>query len=456
MNKPLFNDFEEVSAKAWKLKIQFDLKGADYNDTLVWESREGIHVKPFYHKDHQNNITSYFPNNENSWQIGQEIYVNHIDKSLNNSIDYVERGADVLNYKIPNENIELYNILNSKDLNASNYLCDFEFLSSIYINKLVGALNISKTYLNLDILGNLARTGNWYKSLKEDHNILEDVLSNHSEKFAGILSVDMGLYQNAGANSVQQLAYGLAHVNEYLNHFKTIGKSILFKVSIGSNYFFEIAKLRALRKLWSALISEYDLDCKLIISAQPSKRNKTIYDYNSNMLRTTTECMSAVLGGADIVTNLSYDTLFRKHNEFGSRLSRNQLLILKHESYFDKISNPSEGSYYIEDLTEKLGQKSLQLFKEVENNGGFFKHLKEGVIQRKAKESANQEQEEFNNSTEILIGTNKYANESDRMKNELQLYPFVKTKPRKTLIEPIIEKRLSENIEKERLDLEQS
>jgi methylmalonyl-CoA mutase len=164
--------------------------------------------------------------------------------------------------------------------------------------------------------------------------------------------------------------------------------------------------------------------------------------------------MSAILGGADAISNLPYDSLYHKDNEFGDRISRNQLLILKNESYFDKVNNPADGSYYIESLTRQLAEKSLALFKDIEANGGFLKQLKEGIIKRKIQESADKEQELFDSGKEILLGTNKYPNPKDQMKNDLELFPFVKTKPRKTLIVPIIEKRLAEKAEQERLSNE--
>ncbi len=169
------------------------------------------------------------------------------------------------------------------------------------------------------------------------------------------------------------------------------------------------------------------------------------------MLRTTTECMSAILGGADTIVNLSYDALYHKDNEFGERIARNQLLILKNESYFDKVDNPADGSYYIENLTNQLAEKALVLFKDIEAKGGFLKQLNEGVIKRKIQESADLEQSLFDSGKETLVGTNKYPNPKDKMKQDLELFPFVKIKPRKTLITPIIEKRLAEKIEQERL-----
>jgi methylmalonyl-CoA mutase len=161
--------------------------------------------------------------------------------------------------------------------------------------------------------------------------------------------------------------------------------------------------------------------------------------------------MSAIFGGSDTICNLPYDTVYHKINNFGNRMARNQLLILKHESHFDKVNNPAEGAYYIETITNQLAEKALELFKNIEANGGFLKQLKEGTIQRKIKESAEKEQQQFNAGNIILTGSNKYINADDKMNNALELYPFVKTNQRKTLIEPIIEKRLSETLEQQRL-----
>ena len=227
-----------------------------------------------------------------------------------------------------------------------------------------------------------------------------------------------------------------------------------FNLATGPNYFFEIAKIRALRKLYATLAKEYNLNETCHIIATPTKRNKTLYDYNVNLLRSTTECMSAILGGADTVCNMPYDALYHKSNEFGERISRNQLLILKHESYFDAVSNPSDGTYYIENLTDELAEKALQLFKEIEKGGGFLQQLKEGTIQKKIKESAEKEQQLFDSCELKLLGTNYHPNKIDRMKDDLELFPFVKHNPVKPLIVPIIGRRIAEKVEQERISNE--
>ena len=456
MSKSLFNEFNGVSAKAWKQKIQLDLKGADYNDSLIWNSPEGIDVKPFYHADEFKSFPEISSTKATTWKICQTIYVSNTEQSNKKALDIINRGAESIKFIIPSENISIEILLKDIDLTSTPLHFELQFLSEEFIKQLLAIPSKAGTYINLDIIGNLAKSGNWYYNLIKDHEILNNIITSSTKQSISLISIDTSLYQNSGANIVQQLAYALAHANEYLNHFgEKIITQINFNISVGTNYFFEIAKLRALRLLWKTLTAEYSSsvsDCYII--ATPTKRNKTIFDYNTNMLRTTTECMSAILGGANTICNLPYDSIFHKDNEFGERISRNQLLVLKHESYFNKVNNPTDGAYYIENVTQQFAEKALVLFKDIEANGGFLNQLKEGTIQRKIKESAAKELELFNNKKEVLLGTNKHPNLNDKMKHELELYPFVKQQNRRTLIEPIIEKRLAEAIEQKRLENE--
>jgi methylmalonyl-CoA mutase len=463
MTKSLFNDFNPVSAKAWKQKIQLDLKGADYNDTLIWKSSEGIDVKPFYSAEDLE-TASHQIDTPTSWNICETIYVQNATQANQEALITIDKGTESLKFILPNSTFSLSTIFKNIDLNITPVHLELEFLDAEFVKQLETLANSNTVHVHSDIIGHLVKTGNWFLNLKHDHQQFESIIAQTNS-----FSVDLTTYQNAGATMTQQLAYALAQTNEYLNHInnteslrthfkKNNGKSlqVIFNVSVGTNYFFEIAKLRALRLIINTLISEYDLNAECQIIASPSKRNKTLYDYNTNMLRTTTECMSAILGGANTINNLAYDALYHKDNEFGSRIARNQLLVLKHESYFNQVTNASEGAYYIESLTNQLAEKGLDLFKSIEAQGGFVSQLFNGTIQRKIKESAQREQDKFNTQEEILLGTNKHPNPKDKMQHELELYPFVKTNIRKTLIAPIIEKRLSETLEKERLEHEKN
>jgi methylmalonyl-CoA mutase len=453
--KHLFNDFASVSAKEWKQKIQFELKGADYTETLIWNTPEDIKVKPFYDKEDVKEVVSV-ATKASEFKICQNIFVHDLNKSIERAFDSLSRGAESIRFTIEDETIDVGKLLEKLPLGDTPIFFHLSFLSIDFVQKLATIAKTKKAiiYCNIDPIGQLAKEGNWFAaSEKTNFNTLNNLVKNDSS--ISLISVNSALYQNAGANIVQQIAYTLAHANEYFNHIETsTPQTIVLEIAVGTNYFFEIAKLRTIRLLFNLIAREYDQNwtCHLVVS--PTKRNKTLYDYNVNMLRTTTECMSAILGGADTIANLPYDALYHKDNEFGDRIARNQLLILKNESYFDKVNNPSDGSYYIESLTQQLADKALALFKDIEANGGFLKQLNEGIIKRKIQESADKEQNLFDTGKEILLGTNKHANKNDRMKHDLELFPFVKIKPRKTLITPIIEKRLAEKIEQERLEKE--
>lgn len=450
MTENLFDAFEPVSSKQWKQQIQYELKGADYNEALVWESPEGIKVKPFYHED-ELEIKYTTSQNPETFKIVQNIFVHDVALSNKRALDSLNRGAESIRFTLENETISVADLMQSLPSEGVSYYFNLPFLSVNCVTK-INALKAYNCSIQVDPIGQLVKDGNWFENLDKDFEKLNAIASKTTVPF---LIINTGIYQNAGANMVQQLAYTLAHINEYFNRIKSINQPITIEVSVGTNYFFEIAKLRALRLLFNTLAKEYnhELDCHII--ATPTKRNKTLYDYNVNMLRTTTECMSAILGGADAIANLPYDALYHKDNEFGDRIARNQLLVLKHESYFDKVNNAADGAYYIEALTEQLADKALLLFKEIEEKGGLITQLIEGNIQKKISESAAKEQELFDNGKEILLGTNKYPNKNDKMKHDLELYPFVKQNPRKTLIVPIIEKRLAEKLEQERLAQEE-
>ena len=446
MSTPLFNEFQKTPPTAWKNKIQVDLKGADYNDSLLWKTNEGIVVKPFYTSEDRTNLKIETPTK--GFNICQSIFID--DEKIANSlaIDALKRGATSIQFRA-NSIFDFKKLLLNIELKSITLYFQFHFLDVDFQTEISNFINSDKTYFQTDIIGNLAESGNWFYNLNEDFSKLDNIQKNTKN----CISVSGDLYQNCGATITQQLAYTLAHANEYLDKFGGAAtKNIHFTFSVGSNYFFEIAKLRAFRILWATLIEVYDIeDTEAHIFVQPSLRNKTLYDYNVNLIRTTSECMSAVLGAANTISNVSYDAIFHKSNEFGERISRNQLLILQQESNLEEAQNSADGSYYLDSITQQLAENALILFKQIEKSGGFLKQLKAGTIYKKIKESSKKEQKDLLNDEVILLGTNFQRNKEDRMQDNLELYPFVKQRNIKTLIPPLTRNRLSESIEKERL-----
>jgi methylmalonyl-CoA mutase len=449
MSDFLFSEFEATSPAAWKQKIQVDLKGEDYNETLLWKTNEGITVKPFYTKEDANCQKEM--GSKEGFRICQTIIISNEQEQNLLLLDAIKRGVTAVQF-IAKRKFNLAVLLQGIDLTVLKIYIKLSFLDATFTAEIAKFIPNKYCYFQIDILGSLAEDGNWFVNLKEDYRQLEHIVSTVDNA----LVVSGDLYQNAGANMVQQLAYSLAHANEYLNHFGAENAhKIHFQFSVAGHYFHEIAKLRAFRLLWEALLKEYGVDnATAHIFVQPATRNKTLYDYNVNMLRTTSECMSAILGGADTISNLPYDHIYAEKNDFGERIARNQLLILQQESGFQKSQNFAEGSYYISSLSTQMAEKALTIFKQIEQGGGFLKQLKEGNIQRKIKENASKEDTQFRQKELVLLGANLYPNKENLMHGNLAVAPFAKQRNIKTLFPPITRKRISENLEKQRLQQE--
>lgn len=450
MKKYLFDEFDAISAADWKVKIQASLKGENYDDDLLWKSDEGVTVKPFYTSDDRHNTRIALP--DKNYAICQSILVDDIRVANGLALENIRKGVNAIQF-IAKTPFDYRRLLEKIDFINTTIYFNFEFLDE---NLVLEIENYCKgnhlVFFQIDPIGNLSKTGNWF------FNSEQDILK--TKKFATTVNhpihIDASLYQNAGATIIQQLAYAIAHTNEYIEIFgKSIANKIHYSFSVGGNYFFEIAKLRAFRLLLCALFKEHGIpETSAHIFSKPSLRNKTIYDHNVNMLRTTSECMSAIFGGANTICNCAYDAMYHRPNEFAARIARNQLLILQEEASLLKAHKIPNGVYYIESIERQFAEKSLEIVKKIERNGGFLEQLKDGAIQKEINEKAEREQKQFDQNQISLLGTNKLPQENDRMKNEIELYPFFKERNSNKLVTQIIQKRLSETYEKKRLELE--
>ncbi len=424
-----FNEFEEVSEKAWKQKIQADLRGKDYNSTMITPTEEGIDIKPFYHKDSNKDLSIPSPED---WYITKHIS----DVNYNNWKNDIKEGIESFWAEI--DDLDQFSV--PEELDKPSII---KFKTGTY----------SKPKKNLhyafDPINTFVTSGNW-----NENQAIDFEKHNSYVKDTQTIAVDMRIYHEAGGNISQQLAYGLAHLVSYfknleLNQLKDI--NILVFNSVGTNYFFEIAKLKALKLLINSICKKEHINYNLKIVSTPGRIDFSIYDYNVNMLRTTSMSMSAILGGTDFVCNKNYDEVFKHQSDFSNRISKNQLLILKHESYFNKVQNPTEGSYYINQLIESLAEKALEIFKDIEKAGGFIQQLFDGKIQNKLEEQFIKTEEKITANEKIMVGVNRYINEEDKMSEVIEKSISAPTNKRKTLIRPIVQRRYAENLEKERL-----
>lgn len=431
MNKSLFKEFNPISEKEWKQKIQVDLKGKDYNETMVTHTDEGIDIKPFYHQE--SNIAIDIPS-PSKWFITEEVFLDQLD--------------DFKKIKSKGGEVFFFNLKDVKNLpeELADSDSDLIFLmDDLKLSELKIKDNIIYLY---DPINHFICDGTWKINQKEDLSQLQSFVNKTNS-----ITIDGRIFHNSGANITQQLAYISSQLQYYLTNLNIENQSIDIHIlsAVGTNFFFEIAKLKALRLLVNSICKNLNINYKLKLITEPGLHHMSIYDYNVNMLRSTSECMSAILGGSNFVKNTNYDVIFKNHNDFSQRVSRNQLLILKHESYFDKVENIADGSYYINYLIKALAEKSLEIFKSIEKSGGILQQLFDGKIQDKINQQYLDTLEKFKSKTFKLVGVNVFENTEDKMSKQLDFDIFNKKEKRKTLIKPLLTRRIAESLEREKL-----
>lgn len=420
----LFDEFDPISEKQWKNKVQVELDGLDYNQTLVWGTSDQINVKPLYTKDDidYSNIEP-LPRKNTDWKIFSD-FTGNPDQDYTFIYGYEISSDNLNNAKTLPEYLDL--IISIDDYNN---IPDFSTIKNL-------------KYLNFDIFGYYAQNGLWpTENKKEALKIANEIISRND--FEKSIAIQAEVYQNSGANHVQQLAITLAHAVEYLENFgPEIANKMHFRFAVGSNYFFEIAKLRAFRFLWKLILDQYKIDAEALIYATNSTRNKSKLDKYNNVVRSSIEANAAILGGADIINIKAYD-LDETQSDFGLELSAKQQLLLQKESNLDQFNDPIAGSYYVENLTNQLAENALELFKTIQNVGGFLKALENETIQDIIYTSAKKEQKDFDSNELKLIGVNQYKNPSEKLEHTKK-DKIVK----QALFVPIVASRLSEKIEK--------
>lgn len=489
----LFEKFPPVTTKEWLDKINSDLKGADFNKKLVWKTNEGFDVKPFYRMEdvenlmYINTLPDQFPYlrgtkiNNNNWLIRQNIEVTNYSEANRKALTILMKGIDSLGFIIADP----------QSINEKNFdlLLERIFLGGVEINflsdgKAKEVIDILINYIKkshsdpagirgafeADPLGRLMVNGTLCIPPEEGFDYLASVVkSSASLPNFRTININASNFNNAGADIVQELAFGISMGSEYMSQLTdrgiscaTAASKIRFSFGTGSNYFSEIAKLRAARFLWSVATNGF---CpgnvghiKMDIHCVTSKWNKTVYDPYVNMLRTQTEAMSAILGGADSLTVEPFDTVFRHPDEFSERIARNQQLILKEEAYFDKVADPAAGSYYIENLTNLIVENAWKLFLEIEDQGGFLACLKSGFIQTKLSESATKRRNDMATRKSILLGTNQYPDTHEKISETVDLKKLFEKRlfDPELIVDPISLFRGSEQYDKLRIAVDKA
>lgn len=451
-DQKLFQEFQDVTNEQWLKQIEKDLKGKDFN-TLLSKTSDGITIRPTYH---QEAIIKEQPfRTSQDWKVVQEILVMDADVANKQALDYLNKGANSLLFYL-DDSISLKSLLKDVQLKYINV----HFITAGGIDILIEELEqIAKSQnidysevngsINIDCLENLARTGNWFQSEEQDFQQIKKLTNSNFPNLKSIC-INANLFTNAGASLSQQIGISLAMAYEYIYKLKVQdANKFWINFGIGGDYFGEISKLRAFRRLWQQFLHELELPpAEAHIYSETATRNKTILDAHNNLIRTSTEAMSAVIGGANEISIKGFNVSFDAPTDFSERISRNQHAILEHESHLNAVKDIAKGSHFIESLTEELSLKAWDFFKDIENNGGFLAALKSGWLQAEVEKSADIEQSKFDNKEKILIGANKHQKADTNLKDIIRYGLFYKPSSKETIVSPMKVKRLSEELEK--------
>ena len=448
----LFSDFSPVSTEQWIEKATADLKGADFEKKLVWRTNEGFSVKPFYRKEDLEGLKTTdalpgeFPylrgtRKNNVWMVRQDIAVDDAKEANRKALDILMKGVDSIGFSVKAKNLSgeyIETLLDgimaeSVELNFSTcqgHTVELARLLVAYFQKKGCNLEALRGSVNYDPMNKMLKKGKDLSAFAATAKELVETL----RPLPGYkcICVNALTLNNAGAYIYQELGYALAWGNEYLAQLADAGipvdeaaRRIKFNFGVGSNYFMEIAKFRAARMLWADIVKQNQPACdgsyKMAAHAETSSYNLTLFDSYVNLLRTQTEAMSAALAGVDSITVAPFDKVYEAPNEFSERLARNQQLLLKEESHFDKVVDPAAGSYYIENLTVSIAREVWKVFLAVEDEGGFLSAVQAGKVQAVVNESGKKRHEAVSKRKEVLLGTNQYPNFNERAEGKQPL-----------------------------------
>ncbi len=467
----LFDLFPPVPTEKWEEAITADLKGADYERKLVWRTDEGFKVRPYYRAEDLKAIDflgtdiGRFPyvrstGKCNHWRVHQTLGVECPKEANAAALKILNAGVDALGFCICKQEFsaeDLDTLLDGISLPAIELTicgCAVKKVADMLLAKVEKEgiapddlhINfvVDPIILKLSTKGSFDCCENGEKCFLRMAELIRRTAAYKGIKVVGITGSQ---FHNAGSTIVQELAFTLAAGHEYLVKLMEQGLTVdevaskmRFTMAVSSNYFMEMAKFRAARMLWANIVAAYKPECqcstKMFTHAVTSKWNQTVYDPYINMLRGTTEAMSAAIAGVHSLEVIPFDTAFETPTEFSDRIARNVQLLLKHEAHFDQVVDPAGGSYYIENLTKNIAEQAWALFKQVEDKGGYVAAFKDGFIVEQVEASAAAKDKNISTRRQILLGANQYPNFTEVAADEVDTDVVTRKKDEGNFLKP--------------------
>lgn len=467
-DKGFFDDFPFPDYGGWKEEVVKALKGAPFEKVMFTKTYEGLTINPIYGPGdieglpHLDSCPGYAPYSrsarlggylEKAWDICQELHVSSPEEFNDEALFDKSRGQTMLNLVVdqPTRNgcdpaeaevgqvgkrgVSLATLADAQrafkglDLERTPLLCHAGAVSLPLLSLIAAGLKAQgipleriKGCVGCDPLAELAREGSARIPLTSAYDLMFQTTAwaRNAMPEMETIFIQGHPYHDAGASSTEEVAFALATAAEYLRELVNRGMAvnditprIRFGFSLGSNFFMEIAKLRAARILWSQIATAFGADVKagkMTIHGRTSAYNKTIYDPYVNMLRITSEGFSGAMGGVDSMHLAPFDEPIRVPDRFSRRIARNAQIILQEEARFTMPIDMGGGSYYIEKMTDEFARAAWALFQEIEGIGGMAKAILQGYPQKKTAETASRRAQAIATRQDVILGTNMYAN----------------------------------------------
>jgi methylmalonyl-CoA mutase len=396
----LFREFSPVTNDEWRKQIERDLKGEPF-DALLKQNENCFQIKPFYTAEQLKQ--PYDPAfTHTDWYTC--VKGTGSDEAVNNRLlSLLKHGASAISVDLTKgsfekqlKHIDLRMIRSTFHSDASTALPFLNWLTKNYKEDRVNsALFLSPR--------DKPSFNNWLKFLEANHG---DLSVNGIETFCA----DVLLYHNSNCTASYELALAFAQLIEFLNtDLKNTGANVVIRMGVDVDYFVQIAKFRAVHRLWRLLSAEYGTQATLHLMAETSLADKSATSATNNLLRSSYECMAAVLGGCHEVLVNDYDVFSTKKDTNAARLALNQQFILKEEVYLDQMADVGCHSFYIESLTDALAEKALSYLKDIEQQGGFFAGIESGSVEAEIRQQSEERKARLLSGKQTVVGVTKYV-----------------------------------------------
>jgi len=432
----LLEEFPPVSTAEWEAAIAQDLKGADYEKRLIWRSEEGLAVKPYYRAEDLKDLACMdaapgeFPYRRGArttgdWRIREEIDAGDAETANREACAAVAAGAEEIAFSavLVEGGADLGVLLANLDEIPVHFELGKEELVRLLTERLCAERRAERISTGCDALRSV--------------DIVADVIGKTPDGFVPF-TIHGDLFEEAGATAAEEVGFTLAAGVDFLGAMQDRGldagraaAALEFSFAMGSNYFFQIAKLRAFRMVWARVVESFGGTRSVRraqIAARTSMWNKTLYDPHVNILRATTEAMAAVVGGADSVTVAPFDACYKRPDEASRRLARNTQLLLKHEAWMGRATDAAGGSYYVETITDFLAREGWKIMQGIEARGGYRKAQEEGAIAAGLERSISARGKAVASRRRVFVGTNQFADPTEQALSRIETGRYCKTK----------------------------